>query len=1052
MRDLSTQLAELITTDNAILFVGAELHLPASGLPPIQQIAEALAEKIAYEEADRSLAAVAQEYEIEFGRRGLIQALKDELRKFQGKPDEVHQLIAMTALSHTKILTTRFDQMLERALDEVDKHYIPIIQDTDVSFFDETKITLIKMQGDISQPNSLVITDDDLDAFISRLPAISDVVRAFFATKTLIFLGYDLDSPQFKTFYGQITRNLSAYRRKAYAIVATPMRDRKLKYWDAQNVEVHQRDPLTFLETLADAVREQAEVKRPPDPTTNVLSRSEFSLPESPYKALDSYEFRDAAIFSGRQEESRRLANRILAHRLTVLYGESGSGKSSLLLAGAGPRLARQRSLLAHTEPAPHQPLRERIRKAVLAIGDQAGLPLPDEDGLFNLLRTWSQAISGPIVIAIDQFEQFFNVYTEDEQQAAAAFLNDLRKDRSIDLRIVLVVREDFLGRLQSLDLAIPGLLDVRYRLERLGHESARAAIEEPARIFGIRWDESLVEHLLDDLYTADKGGISPPQLQIVCDRLAREVLEAGKTPNSSELHISFAQFVELGNTSGILGDYLENVIKDFNEDEQRTARFLLGTLVSASGIKLRLDLPTLARAAALPTEDAQTLLDALTNKRLLQRYETTQATQTQFEYELTHDYLVDRITIWLGKDFWDAQKARELLREHLPLFVDLGRLLVIEDVELLLGQMDFVAFSEEETAMVFASAVGAGIDPGMAAGTLSDKSRRDTLVGLLDNPSVDVRRRGAEALTPLAGFDRAPSALLDTAQHDPADIVRAAAAVALAAPLRSPMEYASGYLESLKTLFAAAENASHPDHDAARATLVRMRDQRPELSNLLPASLQTPVRNRVWRLRWNRYRNEILAATSQGLTNGFWGLGLGMGTFLGLFRLRGVGIFFTALLSLLFTGITLIGIIGAITAGSVAFVRATLQRLNDTVNPWTAWMIYTLLGGVMMSIGFVLFGTGVLGTAFFVTWVIIGAANGAALTGAATIPLPWTWKTRLAFSMAVGALAFTLIGLTVFVIEISLPLLLLIGATSGAGFFFALNPRFWRDTTTTEG
>ncbi len=70
-----------------------------------------------------------------------------------------------------------------------------IVRDTDVSFFDESKLTLIKIQGDIDQPDSLVITEDDVEDFISNLPTLSDVVRAFFATKTLIFLGYDLESP-----------------------------------------------------------------------------------------------------------------------------------------------------------------------------------------------------------------------------------------------------------------------------------------------------------------------------------------------------------------------------------------------------------------------------------------------------------------------------------------------------------------------------------------------------------------------------------------------------------------------------------------------------------------------------------------------------------------------------------------------------------------------------------------------------------------------------------------------------------------------------------------
>ena len=64
-------------------------------------------------------------------------------------------------------------------------------------------------------------------------------------------------------------------------------------------------------------------------------------LPERPYKFLDYYEAKDAAIFYGRQQETRQLCALIHAHRLVLLYGASGVGKTSLLLAGAVPRLSR---------------------------------------------------------------------------------------------------------------------------------------------------------------------------------------------------------------------------------------------------------------------------------------------------------------------------------------------------------------------------------------------------------------------------------------------------------------------------------------------------------------------------------------------------------------------------------------------------------------------------------------------------------------------------------------------------------------------------------------
>ncbi|MGD2176786.1 MAG: SIR2 family protein, partial [Anaerolineae bacterium] len=330
--DLINRLARFIVQDNAVLFVGASLRQGPDEHPLVRRIADALAARIQYERPDRSLPAVARDFQVQHERAGLIVALREELERLGGQPAPIHQLIADAVLPSTKVITTRFDRVLERALDQAHKSYVLIVRDTDVPFFDETKITLIKMQGDITQPDSLVITADDVDAFISKLPTISDVVRAFFATKTLIFLGYDLEGEQFKRLFRQVTRNLATYRRQAYAIVSQPVDEVEARYWESHNVTICHRDPRAFLEALAPAVK--AAVVQPEMAAHNPLDgMAQPPLPPHPYKGLDSFTGADAAIFMGRTEESHRLANRILAHRLTVLYGESGSGKTSLLQA-----------------------------------------------------------------------------------------------------------------------------------------------------------------------------------------------------------------------------------------------------------------------------------------------------------------------------------------------------------------------------------------------------------------------------------------------------------------------------------------------------------------------------------------------------------------------------------------------------------------------------------------------------------------------------------------------------------------------------------------------
>src|SRR5215813_15205529 len=69
------------------------------------------------------------------------------------------------------------------------------------------------------------------------------------------------------------------------------------------------------------------------------MAEQPVSARKGPYKGLDHYEERDAPLFFGREVERDLVVSNLLAARLTLLYGQSGVGKSSLLYAGVVPRL-----------------------------------------------------------------------------------------------------------------------------------------------------------------------------------------------------------------------------------------------------------------------------------------------------------------------------------------------------------------------------------------------------------------------------------------------------------------------------------------------------------------------------------------------------------------------------------------------------------------------------------------------------------------------------------------------------------------------------------------
>src|SRR5829696_7517817 len=129
----------------------------------------------------------------------------------------------------------------------------------------------------------------------------------------------------------------------------------------------------------------------------------------------------DEPYFFGRQREGRLIANNLFASPLTVLYGESGVGKSSVLRARVGHDLRRAAERnLARSGPAEHavvlcsswlEPLdvlRARIRAAADALPPVDGHRGGGEPSLVEALRDLSERARGHVLVILDQFEDYF--------------------------------------------------------------------------------------------------------------------------------------------------------------------------------------------------------------------------------------------------------------------------------------------------------------------------------------------------------------------------------------------------------------------------------------------------------------------------------------------------------------------------------------------------------------------------------------------------------------------------------------------------------------------
>ncbi len=422
----------------------------------------------------------------------------------------------------------------------------------------------------------------------------------------------------------------------------------------------------------------------------------------------------DRQVFFGRDADIDRLFERVLGARLLVLFGKSGLGKTSLLMAGVFPRLREK----------PFLPVPVRLNRAgsptdiiLAALTDackRAGVELAagDAGGVWEFLRTsliWDDDLLLTPVLVFDQFEEIFTLRDVDFRTALAAELGALasgipperlrtserhRAERGARLgeqppavRILLSLREEYLGTLQDLSGAIPGLFQERVRLAPLGEEDARLAICRPAACREepedkrfetppFEYEEDALVGMLAFL-RGESRIIEPFQLQLLCCRAeelvaarAREARAKGSAALGAERPAAPAT-AESGQgppmiriTSADLGGApgMEAVLKHFYRrvigllgwrDRRRARRLCEEGLLSATGSRLMLDQTQIEsdygmRAAALAT---------LVDERLLRR---EQRLESLF-YEISHDRLA--YSIERSRQFRIPKKFRLALR-----------------------------------------------------------------------------------------------------------------------------------------------------------------------------------------------------------------------------------------------------------------------------------------------------------------------------------------------------------------------------------------------------
>jgi CHASE2 domain-containing sensor protein len=370
----------------------------------------------------------------------------------------------------------------------------------------------------------------------------------------------------------------------------------------------------------------------------------------SPYLGLSPYGERDADLFFGRRRERELVVADLLTSRLTVLYGPSGVGKSSLLRAGVLPRLRRgdglpsggSRRIVALVDDWHGDPAQAVLRAVAMAAGATGDLPeeLPFDDALAQLV----ERADGILLLVLDQFEEYFLYHDGD---GLADGLPRFLARPDVRGRVLISLREDAVAELDRLGGA--SLFGNLLRLGPLSEPAAREAIERPLDGGAATLEPGLADaviRLLGDReprvggargLPAHVDGVEPAYLQLVMRRLWDRETAAG----SSVLRIR--TLGELGSLREIVGDHLREAMDRLAPAERSAMAKAFRYLVTPSGAKIAQSRSDLAR---LTGEDEPALAAPLENlagadMRILRTVDERPA------YEIFHDVLARPLLDW---------------------------------------------------------------------------------------------------------------------------------------------------------------------------------------------------------------------------------------------------------------------------------------------------------------------------------------------------------------------------------------------------------------------
>lgn len=216
------RLFELVRKEDVVLWIGAGFSKYA-GYPMGGELAQIIYSNCTKEEKEviggnKALQDIANDFvNIRNGSRNqLLELLKENIIYNKPTSTEYHDLLSQ--IPHIKtIITTNYDTLLEDAYKERGQK---IVIDSDVPYIKEDKTSKVKIHGDFTNSDKIVITKDDYTNFynIDYNTPIWHLIKERIVTKTVVFIGYGMEDSNISAIFNKVSDTLGSNKKEMFFI------------------------------------------------------------------------------------------------------------------------------------------------------------------------------------------------------------------------------------------------------------------------------------------------------------------------------------------------------------------------------------------------------------------------------------------------------------------------------------------------------------------------------------------------------------------------------------------------------------------------------------------------------------------------------------------------------------------------------------------------------------------------------------------------------------------------------------------------------------------